>query len=391
MAVELNLLLSQISHMDVSIIAGKKGLSNMVNWVHMIETAEASTFLEGGEIAFATGIGLNNNLTILELVESIYSRRAAGVFLNIGPFIENIPKEVVEFGNSKNFPIFTVPWKTHIAEIMRIFSSTLVKSEQTAMEIASAFKYAIFFPKQEELYFFPLSEHGFRSDWNYYSTIIYIDNTDSPLPNHHSYDYVCLEITNYLTHHKYKNFSIFFNDNQLIAIAGNYSENLLKKFVLDIEDYLTRFLPKLQHFYITTGKSTKSIRCLYKSYNQAKCLQNFIMSRKKEEKILNYSDMGIYKLLLGIEDQDIIREYYDKTIAPLIAYDDKNGSDLADVLWCYLSHNGSVRDTADELFLHRNTVNYKLNKAGEILNLNLSNLDIRLQLTIGFMLRDMIN
>ena len=79
MAVELNLLLSQISHMDVSIIAGKKGLSNMVNWVHMIETAEASTFLEGGEIAFATGIGLNNNLTILELVESIYSRNKESI------------------------------------------------------------------------------------------------------------------------------------------------------------------------------------------------------------------------------------------------------------------------------------------------------------------------
>lgn len=59
-------------------------------------------------------------------------------------------------------------------------------------------------------------------------------------------------------------------------------------------------------------------------------------------------------------------------------------------LWCYLKHNGSVKDTADELFVHRNTINYKLNRVAEILNLNLSSLDTRLQLTLGFMLQDML-
>ena len=36
---------------------------------------------------------------------------------------------MIDFGNLKNFPIFTVPWKTHIAEIMRIFSYMITKSE----------------------------------------------------------------------------------------------------------------------------------------------------------------------------------------------------------------------------------------------------------------------
>jgi len=51
---------------------------------------------------------------------------------------------------------------------------------------------------------------------------------------------------------------------------------------------------------------------------------------------------------------------------------------------------GSVKATADELFLHRNTVNYKIGKAREVLYMDLSTLDSRLQLSIGFMLYDML-
>ena len=93
---------------------------------------------------------------------------------------------------------------------------------------------------------------------------------------------------------------------------------------------------------------------------------------------------------MGIEDKEIMKEYYDKTIKPLMDYDLKNASDLTEVLRSYLNHNGSVKDTADELFVHRNTVNYKLNKIEELLDMDLSALDVRLQVSIGFMLQDML-
>ena len=109
MAVELSKLMERVAHMDITLIAGEKGLNNLVSWVHMVETNVASTFLEGGEIAFTTGVGLNNGLTILDLVESIWENHAAGVVLNIGPFIENIPEEVIDFGDAHDFPIFSVP------------------------------------------------------------------------------------------------------------------------------------------------------------------------------------------------------------------------------------------------------------------------------------------
>lgn len=72
MAVELQRLMEKVSHMDVNLIAGKGGIHNLVTWVHMVETTEASDFLEGGEIAFTTGLGLGNRTNLLDLIRLMY-------------------------------------------------------------------------------------------------------------------------------------------------------------------------------------------------------------------------------------------------------------------------------------------------------------------------------
>lgn len=92
---------------------------------------------------------------------------------------------------------------------------------------------------------------------------------------------------------------------------------------------------------------------------------------------------------MSIEDEEILHEYYDHTIKPIQEYDKKNNSSLTTVLRCYLKNNGSVKETSDQLFIHRNTVNYKINKIEELLNMDLSSLDSRLQLSVGLMLEDM--
>ncbi len=99
----------------------------------------------------------------------------------------------------------------------------------------------------------------------------------------------------------------------------------------------------------------------------------------------------MYKLLLGIEDREILEEFYSSTLKPLIEYDERNGTDLSMVLRVYLKHDGSVKSAADELFVHRNTVNYKISKTAEVLGTDMSLLDTRLKLLLCFMLHDILS
>ena len=138
------------------------------------------------------------------------------------------------------------------------------------------------------------------------------------------------------------------------------------------------------------GRLTKSIRCIYKSYNQAKAIQRLSARGKIGEDKIMYSNLGIYRLLMGIEDHEIMKEYYNHTLKELIDYDEKNHSDLCATLRSYLMNDGSVRDTADELFVHRNTINYKIKKIEELLGIEMSSLRARTELMIAFNLQDIM-
>lgn len=387
MAVELQRLMEKVSHMDVTLIAGKGGIHNLVTWVHMVETTEASDFLEGGEIAFTTGLGLGNRTNLLDLIRLMYEKNVAGVIVNIGPFIEEVPEDAITFCNEHDFPLFVIPWKIHLAEVMRIFCFAITKDEQRILETAAGFKNAIFFPKQEELYVVPLSQQGFRVNWKYAVCMLNLSHTVTNLP-------VRLEqLVNSLdtyARHKYDNFAIFSHDSEILIVTGNYSEQELHTFIQDLCSRASQLLARGESISMGCGKLTKSIRCLWKSYQQAKSIQKLQENGKIDHSLIFYSDMGIYKLLMGIEDREIIQEYYDKSIRPLLDYDEKNDSDLAVVLRAYLNHNGSVKETADELYVHRNTINYKLTRISEILDMDLSQLNTRLQLSVGFMLEDML-
>lgn len=388
MAIELQRLMEKVAHMDVTLLAGKNGIHNPVTWVHMVETMEASDFLQGGEIAFTTGLGLGTNVDLLELITFMKLKNVSGVIVNTGPFIEYISEEVIDFCNENDFPLYVVPWKIHLAEIMRIFCFAITKDEESALKTASGFKNAIFFPKQEDLYIISLSRQGFATESEYSVCVINLDSKTKDLEGR--LESLAAGLNIYCSH-KYTNYAIFVNNKtEILIITCDYNELMLHSFILDIKSRIAGHLSKNESVTIGCGKITKSIRCLYKSYSQAKSIAKLHLRKKIPDNLIFYSDMGIYKLLMSIDDKEILIEYCSNILNPIIEYDKKHDSDYLNVLKTYLCNNGSVQETADLLYLHRNTVNYKLSRISELMEMDLSKLDTRLQLMVGYMILDII-
>ena len=390
MSIQLYRLMEKVRNYEIKLIAGADGEEAYVSWVHIVENEEAAGFLDGGEIVFITGIGIEKNEKLISLIEYIHDKKAAAIVINLGPYIAEIPSEVCEYCNKNSFPLYTVPWKMHLAEIIRVMSYTISRDDQRNLSIAAAFKNSILFPKEEELYLVPLSQYGFLPNWTYTACAIndLSNNEDSVSINR--IEEICNALLSYLNHNKHEKFAVFSNDSKLILIFADQSEATYIEIVNNIKKYLKTSLRSTEHTVIGIGRPTKSIRCLYKSYNQALAIQKLHINNRIDPELICYTQMGIYRLLIGIEDPDIITDYYKKTIEPLVEYDAKNNSDLCTVIKSYLNHNGSVKETADELFVHRNTINYKLGKVEEILNIDLQTLEARLEIKLGFMLMDMI-
>lgn len=383
MIVKLSELYSSVKDQEIKLVAGKKGLDNIVRWVHMVENIEISVFLDGQEIAFTTGIGLEKKSDLFELVKHAYTNHCSGMVINIGPFIDEISDEIINFANEHNFPIFEVPWHVHVAEIMRVFCYNITISDRINTELSGAFKNSIFFPNQEELYIPQLERHDFNSNWSYCLAIIEPINMNTKKRSK-----ILKTVENTVSSISKKTF-VFELEGRFVLVFARYTEEQIKNILEMTKEKCTPLLKGNEEIYCGIGKSTQNMKCIAKSYKRASDVLKLQKSSNNSD-IVMYRELGLYKLLLSLEDEEVVNEYYQETLEPLVKHDQLNKTDYVEVLGTYLKNNGSLKEVASQLFYHRNTITYKLNKIQEILSCDLSELDTKLAYSIALMLKEII-
>ncbi len=137
--------------------------------------------------------------------------------------------------------------------------------------------------------------------------------------------------------------------------------------------------------YLGIGDFTRTIKDYYYSYIKAAKAKNIVSHHPAKEGYAFYDDLGSYTILNNSSDPLAAELFIKKHLAPLIQYS-KNNVDLFLTLQVYLQHNGNYREASDELFIHRSTLEYRIERIEDLLNINLSNADIRFELMMAYKL-----
>jgi purine catabolism regulator len=108
--------------------------------------------------------------------------------------------------------------------------------------------------------------------------------------------------------------------------------------------------------------------------------------------VQHFRDVGTYRLLLDIWERDPgeIRALYEETIGPVDRYDEANGTQLTQTLVVFLGHNESLTKTAVELYAHRHTIRYRLEKIAEISGLSVFQTEHKERLGLGLKARSLL-
>jgi purine catabolism regulator len=96
---------------------------------------------------------------------------------------------------------------------------------------------------------------------------------------------------------------------------------------------------------------------------------------------LYFSDLLVYRLLMQIEHSPELIAFQEETLGPLLAHD--SSSDLLHTLEAFFEHNYNLAQAAEALFIHRNTLVYRLERIAEITRLNLDLPETRLSLQLA--------
>ncbi len=141
----------------------------------------------------------------------------------------------------------------------------------------------------------------------------------------------------------------------------------------------------LSGFHLTIGRSR---RCadpvdLYRAGNEAQLAVN--VGEAEGRGTLAFEDTGAYRLLLPAmsEDPGELERFYAETIEPLSSYDDQYETELVATVEAYLDNDGNVAATAKQLFTHRHTVRYRLERVKELCGHDVSATEGREKLGLG--------
>lgn len=158
-----------------------------------------------------------------------------------------------------------------------------------------------------------------------------------------------------------------------------------------IEEFFSRIVDRAQREYgmdlrIGVGNSRAYLDEVKNSRNEASAALRAAEVSGLKGQIFFYRDQGIYTLISHVDDSRILDAYVDEKIGKLLQADELNDGNLHETLENYLNCSCNAKKTAEAMFLHRNTLNYRLKKIREILSCDLENLDTCLEMKMAFMI-----
>ncbi|MFC4802180.1 PucR family transcriptional regulator [Neobacillus sp. GCM10023253] len=109
------------------------------------------------------------------------------------------------------------------------------------------------------------------------------------------------------------------------------------------------------------------------SYLQAKSAIMLGSRVDNMKKVFTFEEIELFQLIMDAAEYVDIDKFVEKRIGRLSQYDQKNGTDLLKTFYYYLFTRGSLKETAKHMFLHRNSVKYRIDKTLELFGFDIEN------------------
>lgn len=173
----------------------------------------------------------------------------------------------------------------------------------------------------------------------------------------------------------YPHSSLIQVENNLVAILGQSGAEIqveTEAFVAFVREKLWK---NTEDLLIGIG-GCYPISKLHVSYKQAKEAIKIYLLRKNEyrENIIYYDSIKVPAYLITMEEEKR-HDLHKRIIKRIEEYDFEHGSELLWTMKAYFRNNANISQTARQLFIHRNTLLFRLEKIENLLGVSFDNQD----------------
>lgn len=364
----------------MELIAGESGLNRVVSWVYLVQTRPYEDHMNQGNFALIVIDDVRFDFEELEkTMEELNTLGISGLAVSIKDDREMIPDRIIKRAEELELPLFWVRWKgASFVDISQSIGSLIMESDILNKRTGDYLYNLLFGYSVNDRYVEKISgQFGLDLSKPYRVGIIVVDRKYgvNMEQDEHIYEYYanCL-------------------NQEVIKMEGRpMFMRFLNKFVLlfearedkKIEKELEIMLRRLDDNPQFRGviQSTCILGAAYtdpskfgQSYQEAKNLipKKEQLPNPSQKKVLSASTMGIYKYMFHSDNQGEVLEYCNNKLEKLEEYDHANGTFLKETLLAYYMNGFNTLRTAESLFIHRNSLMYRLRKIEDLLEMELT-------------------
>lgn len=149
------------------------------------------------------------------------------------------------------------------------------------------------------------------------------------------------------------------------------------------EQLRARLAAELPCITLAIGKEAATVAAWPRSLREAEQALILGCQLLDTTRVLDFGDLGVYRLLVLLRESPELWEFYRATLATLAEYDRKQEAELLKTLEAFFDNLGNLARTATALHVHRNTLLYRLGRVAEISGLDLDDPEERLALWLA--------
>lgn len=369
----------------IELLGGTGGLDHTITWVYISQATHISEWVHGGELVFITGIGEHyTDAHLCRLLEECAANSTAGVVIMCSPeHIRRVPNQMIQLANQLNMPLYRMPWDLKLVDVTREIADTIITNQLKERSSAGFFSELLFARNISQDTVRQMGVHcgadlsrpaaimilrpDFRGD-SYYRRIDY-DNLMTRLEK---------EMSDYLRMTKRSVVSCIYMDEIFfyISCSDNASAaEVCKK----IRSFGTEFMRKHPDYRLRggMGRAGATPEEIRSSYAEARKALSHSEKNKDEISIYFFAELGIISLLINADNQQELISYCRSVLSPLADSDKHYGTSYISTLEAYLDSNCSLAAAAEKMFIHRNTMVYRVNKIRELLKIDFNDMNAK--------------
>ncbi len=127
------------------VLAGWAQLRQLVTWVHTSEVLDIATLLRGGELLLVGGVSLAtaSREERVAYVREIAVRKVAGIAIETGTRLTEVPREMVQEANRLGLPLIQLRRVVRFVEVTQAINSLLVNEAVRRLQLADQISHAL--------------------------------------------------------------------------------------------------------------------------------------------------------------------------------------------------------------------------------------------------------